>query len=121
MITEQEYVRRCLRDICRKNGFSDSTAMTQRNFEMLSDEIRSKTEILLSISTLKRLLNGEFSRMPQQTTLNTISGYLGYSSWQDYKNSISQHEEKPRPSLPLGGAVDRGSLINWNRIVISFI
>jgi hypothetical protein len=122
MMTEQEYVKRCLEEICKRNGFGGANGMTQRNFEMLSDEIRSKTEVLLSVSTLKRLMNGEFSRIPQQVTLNTISGYLGFDSWQEYKNSISNSDKQTvqsQQSVP--AAIDRNSFINWNRIAISFI
>ncbi len=121
-MTEQDFVKRCLEDICAKNGFGERGSMTQRNFEMLSDEIHAKTGILLSISTLKRLLNGEFSRIPQQTTLNAISSYLGFNTWQEYKNSVQVTEPKiasaSAPQTPSGRSDN--SLINWNRIVISF-
>ncbi len=120
-MTEQEYVKRCLEEICTMNGFGGAGGMTQRNFEMLSDEIRSKTEVLLSVSTLKRLMNGEFSRIPQQVTLNTISGYLGYKTWQDYKNSIRQPvAPATQVPTPTTRTIDSSSFINWNRIAVSF-
>lgn len=86
-MTDQELVKDCLREICAKNGFLQPDAMVQRDFEFISQEIENATGILLSISTLRRLLNGEFSRIPQIATLNAISAYLGFKNWQDHKNS----------------------------------
>ncbi len=121
-MTEQDHVKRCLEEICRQNGFGGDSGMTQRNYEMLSDAIRSKTEVVLSVSTLKRLMNGEFSRTPQQATLNAIAGYLGYKSWQEYKNSGSglQVQTSPRQQ-PIRNASENNANINWNRIAISFL
>jgi hypothetical protein len=124
-MTEQEIVRRCLEDICRANGFDAGHVMTQRNLEMLSDAIMAKTSVLLSVSTLKRLLHGEFSRTPQQTTLNTISGYLGFESWQQYKDSIAEsrtgkNSKEVTVAAPRDTAVDTSPVINWNRIAVSF-
>ena len=120
MMTEQDFVKRCLEDICAKNDFGERESMTQRNFEMLSDEIRAKTGIQLSISTLKRLLHGEFSRIPQQTTLNAISGYLGFKTWQEYRNSVQETEPKIVSAPPQAPPrTSDNSLINWNRIAIS--
>ena len=87
-MSDQELVKRCLKDICGKNGFHDVSAMTQRDFELISQEIATATGILISVSTIKRLLHGNFSRIPQTATLNAISSYMGFKNWQDYKNSI---------------------------------
>ena len=94
MMTEQELVKKCLVEICRQNGFDGNGSMSQRDFEFISQVIEEKTGILISISTIKRLLNGEFSRMPQIATLNAISTYLGYKNWQDYKMT---QETSPAP------------------------
>lgn len=87
-MTEQELVRQCLVEVYRRNGYEDATSLTQRDHEHISQEIESKTTILISVSTLKRLLNGEFSRIPQTATLNAIFHYLGYKGWQEYKVSV---------------------------------
>ncbi|MEO5583288.1 MAG: hypothetical protein ABIR66_11385 [Saprospiraceae bacterium] len=83
-MTEQEIVKESLVEICNKLGYATMT-MTQRNYEHLSQEIEDKTGILISISTIKRLLNGDFARLPQTATLNAISAFLGYKNWQEYK------------------------------------
>ena len=97
-MTEQELVKLCLNDICRKNGFDNLTAMTQRDFELISREVQDSTGILISVSTIKRLLNGGFSRMPQIATLNAISSYLGFKNWQDYKNSVNHVANTTKPT-----------------------
>ncbi len=92
-MTDQELVKGCLREICAKNGFLQADAMVQRDIEFISQEIENATGILLSVSTIRRLLNGEFSRIPQIATLNAIAAYLGFKSWQDYKNTRNNHRQ----------------------------
>jgi hypothetical protein len=94
-MTEQEIVKKSLVDICDKLGYVPMT-MTQRNYEHLSQEIEDKTGILISISTIKRLLNGDFARLPQTATLNAISTFLGYKNWQEYKmNNLKSFVTEP--------------------------
>ena len=75
--------------IAQKNGYGALHSLAQRDLEILSQEIASKTGTLISISTLKRLFKGDFSRIPQVATLNAISMYLGYKHWQDYRASTN--------------------------------
>lgn len=86
--SEKTLVRTCLLEIFKRNGYADNALLTHRAFEHISHEIEVKTATLISVSTLKRLLNGEFSRMPQIATLNAISNYLGFKNWQEYKISF---------------------------------
>lgn len=87
-MTEKELVKICLTEICRKNGIVDTSTMVQRDFEHISQSIDENTGVLISLSTIKRLLNGEFSRTPQIATLNAIAAYLGFKSWREYKSSM---------------------------------
>jgi hypothetical protein len=84
-MTEQGIVRETLVKIFKKNGYEELDRLTQRDFDHISHEIEENTGTLISGSTIKRLLNGNFSRLPQIATLDAISGYLGYKSWQEYK------------------------------------
>jgi hypothetical protein len=104
-MSDKELIKICLREISHQSGYADPGLMRQRDFEHLSAEIEKRTGILISISTLKRLLNGQFNRLPQTATLNAITTYLGYESWQDFK--IRKHEKinetdelKPGPPTP---------------------
>jgi hypothetical protein len=82
---EHELVRICLSELCKKAGFADSENLVQRDLLFLSESIESKTGVLISLSTIRRLLNGQFSRLPQIATLDAIAMFLGYQNWQDFK------------------------------------
>ncbi|HMG92710.1 MAG TPA: hypothetical protein VK589_21780 [Chryseolinea sp.] len=98
---EHGLVRECLTEIFRFNGYDDVAKLTQRDYEHISNTIEAKTTILISVSTLKRLLHGEFTRIPQTATLNAISTYLGYKSWQDYKLSFRKKSVTVIPKEPV--------------------
>ena len=99
--SEQDLVKECLTEIFKLNGYDDVTKLTQRDYEHISNTIEAKTTILISVSTLKRLLHGEFTRIPQTATLNAISSYLGYKSWQDFKLSIRKTSVSSIPREPI--------------------
>lgn len=90
-MSDKELIKICLQKISRKSGFADPGSLRQRDLEHLSEEIEKSTGILISVSTIKRLLNGQFNRLPQIATLNAISTYLGYDSWQDLR--AREHEK----------------------------
>lgn len=84
-MSDKELIHICLEEISNKLGYADAGSLRQRDLEHLSAEIEKSTGILISISTIKRLLNGQFNRLPQTATLNAITTYLGYQNWQDFK------------------------------------
>lgn len=95
-MTEQELVQKCLFEIFKKNGYENTDTLTQRHYDHISRQIEAQTSVLISVSTLKRLMHGAFSRLPQIATLNAISSYLGFAGWQEYKSSI--REAAPFPN-----------------------
>lgn len=88
IMNEQDLVKMCLTEVFSKNGYADSHSLVQRDYENVSQAIEIKTGTLISISTLKRLLKGDFARLPQVATLNAISRYLGYQHWQEYRAEV---------------------------------
>lgn len=84
-MSDRDLVEKCILELRKKTGYEDSAAFVQRDIEYLCSDIAEKTNIHISISTIKRLLNGQFSRLPQIATLNAITFYLGYDNWQDFK------------------------------------
>ena len=84
-MSDKDLVEICLRELRKKTGHEDSRMLIQRDIEYLCTDIAEKTNIHISLSTIKRLLNGQFSRLPQIATLNAITYYLGYENWQDFK------------------------------------
>src|SRR5688500_593201 len=116
-MSDKELIEFCLREILNKSGYTDSGVLRQRDFEHLSTDIEKRTGILISVSTIKRLLNGQFNQLPQAATLNAIATYIGYDSWQDFR--IKKHEIingadelKPQPPAPLPKSKKRWTYYN---------
>lgn len=86
-MNEQAIVKTSVIEIFNKNGYSDLTSMTQRDFDHIGEQLQEKSGILISGTTVKRLAYGEFSRLPQIATLNAIANYFNYKTWQEYKAS----------------------------------
>ncbi len=84
-MTDRELIQKSLYEIISKLGYTDVQLLKQRDLEFISADIEKKVGVLISLSTLKRLINGQFSKLPQTATLNAITGYLGYENWQDFK------------------------------------
>lgn len=98
---EHRLIEAGILEIFRENGFADATAMTQRDFDHISEQLRQKSGILISGTTIRRLAYGEFSRMPQIATLNAIASYFGYKNWQDYKSDKIRNEQVDEPAREL--------------------
>lgn len=123
-MTEHEIVRVSLVEIFKKNGYFELTQLTQRDFDHISEKIEASSGILISGSTIKRLLNGKFSRLPQVATLNAVSKYLGYRNWQEYKSSILQSEESLVQVGPGDFETENSSesiVTSWNPKVVTVI
>jgi len=84
-MNDKELIQTCLYEISRRSGYADPGSLRQRDLEHLSAEIEKATDTLISISTIKRLLNGQFNHLPQVATLNAIAAYLGYPNWQEFR------------------------------------
>jgi hypothetical protein len=84
-VNERDLVLLCMSELCKSAGFADTSQLVQRDLDFLCDSIESKTGVLISLSTMRRLLNGQFARLPQVATLNAMATYIGYQNWQDFK------------------------------------
>ena len=76
-----------MEEVCRRAGFLEQSGLIQRDLQFLSDSIASKTGVLISLSTIKRLLNGQFARLPQVATLDALARFLDFSDWQHFKHA----------------------------------
>jgi hypothetical protein len=118
---EQELVKQAMEELCRKAGFSGDSNLTQRDLEFLCESIESKTGVLISLSTIRRLMQGQFSRQPQVATLNAIANFTGYQNWQDYrlkrtgepsvKNLIGEYGKKAITNRSLARLFVLGSIL----------
>lgn len=91
-LDDKKIVQESLLQIFRLNGHLNLSDMTQRDFEHISLELQQKSGIVISGITIKRLANGEFSRIPQIATLNAIANYFDFKTWQEYRASIRGNE-----------------------------
>ena len=99
--SDHELVKICMAALCVKAGFPDPVAMVQRDLQTLSDAIEGKTGVMISLSTIKRLLNGQFSRLPQIATLNALAQFLDYPTWQTFRMAhLSAAAEKAPENAP---------------------
>lgn len=93
---EQAIIKAGVIKIFNENGYDDLSSMTQRDFDHIGEQLRLKSGILISGTTIKRLGYGEFSRLPQIATLNAIANYFNYKTWQDYKADQIKNSTEPK-------------------------
>jgi len=84
-ISDHGLVKICMDELCKQEGFENIENMVQRDLLFLCNSIQSKTGVLISLSTIKRLLHGRFSSLPQIATLDAIAISSGYQSWQNFR------------------------------------
>ena len=74
------------------------------DFEKLSVLIQEKTNIVLSLSTLRRFFNKvKSSYAPSTTTVNALAQWLGYEDFRDFQAQNSHENgaiDHSRPSIP---------------------
>lgn len=72
--------------ICQKiekeTGWAPAEEWTTAHFEELSERIQRKTNVQLSVATLKRVWGRvKYDSSPSRTTLDALAIYAGYDSW----------------------------------------
>lgn len=87
------YIKKCKVEIEKRLNWQGSDKWKNRDYENLSETIFHSTEILISVSTLKRLWKNDYEGLPQTNTLNALAIYIGYKNWADFKSSISKCNE----------------------------
>lgn len=99
MISQQEdrQLTRCRRLIEEKVGWGSGEGWSTQDFDRLSERIAEQTGVSLSVTTLKRVWGRvKYDSAPTTTTLNALVQFVGYDSWQQFKNA-------PHPQhVPLG-------------------
>jgi len=86
--TDDIALEKCKTQIEQNLGWGDSARWHTQDFEKLSNNIREKTGVTLSIATLKRLWGKiRYDSKPTPTTLNTLAQYLDYENWRSFRVS----------------------------------
>lgn len=82
---EKEYLELFKKQRETMLGWGNSEFWSNSDFEKLSELIFAKTNVSLSISTLKRVWGKvRYDSIPTTTTLNTLAQFSGYESWRSF-------------------------------------
>ena len=104
-MSDKELVQICLQQVRIQLNYEASGPLRQRDLEHISGDIEGKTGILISISTIKRLMNGQFNQLPQAATLNAITKYIAYEGWQDFRVKPIPQLQVPMKGLLAGATI----------------
>ena len=117
-MTDRQLIELGAKEIAARQGFADWREMRQRDLEYLCARIEERSGILISLSTIKRILNGEYNRLPQVATLNALSVYLGYADWQGFKAAHASAGGRVRPVAEGAPRVGRALNRRFSQILI---
>jgi hypothetical protein len=86
MREEKEHLYLCRQQIEQLLNWGDSTGWGSEEYEELRIKIFERTQVQLSISTLKRIWGKvRYQSFPSLVTLNALARFAGYNSWRDFK------------------------------------
>jgi hypothetical protein len=92
MQTEEALIFVCRQRIEAELNWGLSDRWSNRDFERLSEKIMERTQVRLSISTLKRIWGKvRYDSLPAVATLNVLAQFSGYQSWRDFAAENSKH------------------------------
>lgn len=89
--SEPYYLSDILKQIETSFDRGASGTWTTYDFEKLSDAIYDRTQVRLSVTTLKRIYGRlKYDSAPTLSTLNALAQFAGYADWQDFKNQLNR-------------------------------
>jgi hypothetical protein len=92
--SEQYYLARLLDKIALLFERGACDKWTTYDFEKLSEAIYDRTQVSLSVTTLKRIWGRlKYDSAPTLTTLNTLAQFAGYVDWVDFKQKETRPQE----------------------------
>lgn len=101
--SEGFYLSQCLERIEAIVGRGPSATWAVYDFEKLSSAIYERTQVSLSVTTLKRLWGRlKYDSAPTLTTLNALAQFAGYADWRDFKqnqDALNRPEVIASPTL----------------------
>ncbi len=92
----EDLISLCLKEIEEKLSWVSSEDWQNQDFELLSDSIFEKSQVRLSVTTLKRVWGKvNHKGAPSVTTLNALAQFLDYQNWSDYRNQ-NTNDKSPK-------------------------
>lgn len=111
MDTGNELLGRCLERIEQVLNWGPSVHWTNSDFENLSARLAEKTQVRLSVSTLKRIWGRvRYDSSPTPATLNVLAQFLGYTGWRDYQAREGMADSTVLPEFVSATRVSRWSV-----------
>jgi len=110
MREEKEYLYLCRQQVEQLLNWGDSAGWGSEEYEELRIKIFEKTQVQLSISTLKRIWGKvRYQSFPSLVTLNALARFANYNSWRDFKS----HHDINSPSVKeVSTRGEKGKLIS---------
>jgi hypothetical protein len=103
---DEQALNRCLMIIEQKLGWGSSDRWANYDFEKLSEEINTVTNVRLSLTTLKRIWGKlKYDSAPTLTTLNTLARFAGYDDWRTFRQTESGILEETELDEPAPAAI----------------
>jgi hypothetical protein len=86
---EKSIVSICTKKIEDKIGIhKPGGTLTNSDYEYILFLIEEKTKVRLSLSTIIRIWNNQYDRLPHISTLNALAQFLDFENWQSFKKTI---------------------------------
>ena len=87
-----QLLQHCCALIEQKLDWGSSEHWQNQDFDTLSTRIFDETQVVLSVSTLKRVWGKvKYDSLPSVTTLNTLAVFAGYENWRAFRQQVA-HE-----------------------------
>lgn len=93
-LQETDYLALCKKQMETSANMGDCSKWAQQDYEHLSNLIYEKTNVLLSVSTLKRIWIYRTDTIPNISTLDALSQFLDYRNWYHFKSKCIEENRK---------------------------
>jgi|GEM_PF-7041712 len=98
---EKNYLDRLKSHVENKLEWGVSDDWRHSDYKNLSEVVYNESKILLSTSTLKRVWGKiKYEGMPNATTLDALSIFIGYTNWLDFKNKAKNKPNTVDETVP---------------------
>ena len=87
---DSKYITKCRKLIEENLNWLNDDSLNQSDFQYLCDLVFEKTQMQLSLSTIKRFWDSSYNKSFQISTLNALAKFLDYENWHQFKEKNYQ-------------------------------
>ena len=103
MLTKNEierHLQRCRQHIEQQLNWGPSEQWTTYDFSKLGELVHSRTQVRLSVSTLKRIWGRlKYDNAPTSTTMNALAQFAGYADWRTFCQEGAEQKDNEREDI----------------------